>query len=246
MTTYAPRILITGKPNVGKTTIIQKVLKELPVTYGGFYTEEIREFGVRVGFRLRTTDGAEGVLAHVDSQSPHRVGKYGVEVGAFEDIAIPALDRILRQFTSGETGSSQRTCPYASRGEEEGGRFGEARIPQSIPPYDSGGNLSAYGGQKGGPSGVARLPHSAMLVVIDELGRMELFSQKFQDKVLEIFDHPLPILAVLQDSHNPFLDAIRERDGVRIIRITRKNRDEVVGEIVGRLNAHFRKQQTRA
>jgi len=239
MTIYTPRILITGKPNVGKTTIIQKVLKELPVTYGGFYTEEIRERGARVGFRLRTTDGVEGILAHVRSESPHRVGKYGVEVSSFEDIAVPALDRILRQFTSGETGSSERTFPYASRGEEKGGRFGEARIPQSIPPYDNRGE------EKGGPSGVARLPHSAMLVVIDELGRMELFSQKFQDKVLEVFDHPLPILAVLQDSHNPFLDAIRGRDDVRVIRVTRKNRDELVGEIVGRFKAHFRKQQPR-
>jgi nucleoside-triphosphatase len=169
----SPRILITGKPEVGKTTLIQKVLDKLQAPYGGFYTEEIREGGVRVGFRLRTMEGKEGIMAHVNSKSPHRVSKYGVEVSAFEDIAVPALDRAVRM----------------------------------------------------------------QLVVIDELGRMELFSRKFQDKVLEIFDHPIPILAVIQDSRNPFLDGIRGRDDVTIYRVTAENRDGLVGEILKKLES---------
>jgi nucleoside-triphosphatase len=183
---YPPRILITGKPGVGKTTIIQKVLDRLQVPYGGFYTEEIREGGARVGFRLRTTEGEEGIMAHVNSTSPQRVSKYGVEVSAFEDIAVPALDRVLQQY-----------LPPGSRGEYKGGT----------------------------------------LLVIDELGRMELFSRKFQDKVMEVFDHPIPILAVIQDSKNPFLDKIRARQDVTLIHVTHENRDRLVGEIVKRLES---------
>ena len=175
MSLSPPRILITGTPGIGKTTIIQKVLKELSVTYGGFYTEEIREQGKRVGFRLRTIDGEEGTLAHVDSNSPYRVSKYGVEVSAFEDIAIPALDRALDQ----------------------------------------------------------------QLVVIDELGRMELYSKKFQEKVQDIFQQPIPIFAVVQDRRNPFLDGIRARPDITLFRVTHGNRNALVGEITSILQEYF-------
>ena len=62
MTKIPPRILITGTPGVGKTTLVRKVVEKLAVRLGGFYTEEIREQGIRVGFRLRTMEGKEGVF----------------------------------------------------------------------------------------------------------------------------------------------------------------------------------------
>jgi nucleoside-triphosphatase len=79
------KVLITGLPGVGKTTLIIKLAEELkglqPV---GFYTEEIREAGVRKGFELQSFDGQKGLLSHVDVKSRHRVGKYGVDVSGFE------------------------------------------------------------------------------------------------------------------------------------------------------------------
>ena len=78
-------ILITGLPGCGKTTLFKRLAAELrslrPV---GFYTEEIREDGVRKGFTLRSLGGREGVLAHVDFSKGYRVGKYGVDVAGFE------------------------------------------------------------------------------------------------------------------------------------------------------------------
>jgi nucleoside-triphosphatase len=51
----------------------------------GFFTEEIREHGVRTGFRLTSLDTKQtGVLAHVDIKSPNRVGRYGVDLEGFE------------------------------------------------------------------------------------------------------------------------------------------------------------------
>jgi len=79
------KILITGLPGVGKTTLILKLAEQLrdlqPV---GFYTEEIREGGVRKGFGLQSFDGRKGLLSHVDAKSRHRVGKYGVDVSGLE------------------------------------------------------------------------------------------------------------------------------------------------------------------
>ena len=36
-------------------------------------------------------DGQEAVLAHIDIRSKHRVSRYGVDVAAFEEVALPSL-----------------------------------------------------------------------------------------------------------------------------------------------------------
>ena len=58
----------------------------------GFLTEEIREGRTRVGFRIETFAGDRDVLAHVDLTGPPRVGRYGVDLEAFERLALPALE----------------------------------------------------------------------------------------------------------------------------------------------------------
>ncbi len=54
--------LVTGKPRIGKTTLIKRVIENLPCV-GGFYTEEISRLNVRQGFKIVTMDGKEGILA---------------------------------------------------------------------------------------------------------------------------------------------------------------------------------------
>jgi len=78
-------LLITGEPGIGKTTLIMKLAEELkslkPV---GFYTGEMRVDGTRKGFRLTSLDGRRGDLAHIDCRSHLVVGKYRVNVRAFD------------------------------------------------------------------------------------------------------------------------------------------------------------------
>lgn len=80
-----PHILITGLPGVGKTTLVRKLSSRMkshsPV---GFYTEEIREKGERRGFELVSLRGERSILSHVSLHSPYRVGRYGVDLKAFE------------------------------------------------------------------------------------------------------------------------------------------------------------------
>ncbi len=87
-------ILLTGKPGVGKSTIIQKVIESLGVDRtAGFWTMEIRVRNQRVGFSIQTVDGVVGTLAHVDNDRGPRVGKYTVSIEHIDEVAIPSMER---------------------------------------------------------------------------------------------------------------------------------------------------------
>ena len=78
--------LVSGLPGIGKTTLIKKLAVSLsPYNPQGFYTEEILQDGERKGFHLRSLGGESIILAHVINDSPHKIGKYRVDIDAFED-----------------------------------------------------------------------------------------------------------------------------------------------------------------
>lgn len=154
-------MLVTGRPGIGKTSVVQAVVRDFSQVAGGFTTSEIREHGVREGFRVTTLDGKSAVFAHVDLSGRVQVGKYGVDVPAFERLALPVLqDAILRR----------------------------------------------------------------RLVVIDEIGKMELASKLFCDLVERALDSPVPVLATIMERHHPFADQIRRRADVVIFELTLENR----------------------
>ena len=139
------KVLLTGRPGCGKTTLIKRVANNLPQRAGGFYTEEIRDRGVRVGFRLVTLDGDEGVLAHVDLETPERLGKYGLDLSALETVGVSAIRDAVR---------------------------------------------------------------ARQLVVIDEIGPMEIRSAMFRDAVNEVLESEVPLLATIVERSLPFIVAI--------------------------------------
>jgi len=69
--------------------VVKRLLGRVPMT--GFFTEELREGGRRVGFQGVTLDGRSFPLAHVRTAGPLRVGPYGVELTGLESIGIDAL-----------------------------------------------------------------------------------------------------------------------------------------------------------
>jgi nucleoside-triphosphatase len=87
-----PRILLTGPPRGGKTTVVQKVVARFAGKDAGFYTREVREKGERVGFEIVTLDGQVAWLSHVSFPGPLRVGKYGVNLENLHHVGLPALE----------------------------------------------------------------------------------------------------------------------------------------------------------
>ena len=86
-------LLLTGVPGVGKTTVLRRVKDRLAGRQlRGFLTDEIRNRrGARLGFRIETLDGRTARLAGVGLRSTDRVGRYSVDVGALDAVAVPAL-----------------------------------------------------------------------------------------------------------------------------------------------------------
>lgn len=87
-------LLIVGRPGVGKTTLMVRLvhtLRHRPID--GFLTEEFRDGEVRVGFWLSPLDGRQVLLAHRRLERGSRVGPYHVNVAVLDDVAVPIVTR---------------------------------------------------------------------------------------------------------------------------------------------------------
>ena len=183
-------ILLTGRPGVGKTTVVREVLARWEAGAGGFYTEEIREQGRRTGFRLVTLDGATGILASVNISSPCCVGKYGVNLRDLEQVGVEALNRAVRQ-----PGASLLVIDEAHQSQR-----------------DSSSTTD--------------------LIVIDEIGRMELFSAVFREAVERALDSPKLVLGTVMARSHPWVDAIKARSNVSLVEVTPLNRSTLPEQIL--------------
>src|SRR5439155_1922089 len=166
------KVLLTGCPGCGKTTLIKRVVSNLARRAGGFYTEEIREGRTRAGFKIVTLDGEEAVFAHVDLKTPEHVGKYGLDLSALERIGVGAVHQALQ---------------------------------------------------------------ARRLVVIDEIGPMEIRSLIFRDAVNEALDSKVPLLATIFARPLPFTEAIKSRPDVTLIEVRPDKRERLVSELSDRI-----------
>jgi nucleoside-triphosphatase len=188
-------IILTGPPGVGKTTLITKIcaiLKEQAsqplrkVNIAGFYTSEIREGGSRVGFQVVTLDGEIGILSHVNSKSPKRIGRFGVEFAEFEKVALPQFELERLKATEGDNGALN-------------------------------------------------------ILVIDEIGKMELFSEPFKSAVRQALATPnLVILATIpikstRGAPIHFVEDIRNAPTSQVRAVNVGNRNALVQEIVDKI-----------
>ncbi len=69
------------------------------------------------------------------------------------------------------------------------------------------------------------------LIIIDEIGKMELFSDKFKEAVLRAVESGKKVLGTIMLSSNPWADALKRRGEVDLIPVTRANNERVLGEI---------------
>lgn len=86
-----------------------------------------------------------------------------------------------------------------------------------------------------GVQAVTRALTGADLVVIDEIGKMELFSLRFQAILFDVLKSPRPLLGTIMLKTHPVADSIKVLPGVRLQRLTPTNHEEVAHAILGDL-----------
>ena len=161
-------IFISGNPGIGKTTIIRKTVNLCSgLKIHGFYTSEIRENGIRKGFKINTLSGKTGILAHININSKYRVGKYGVNLKDINNYCVTEIEN----------------------------------------------------------------RENADLIVIDEIGKMEVFSEKFCDAVEDSLNSEIPVIGTISKKGGGFIGKIRCRSDVNIIEVNFHNRDKLPFEL---------------
>ncbi|XP_048865341.1 cancer-related nucleoside-triphosphatase isoform X2 [Brienomyrus brachyistius] len=178
--------VISGS-SVGKTTLVQKACEALTssgVAVEGFYTEEVREGGRRVGFDVVSVTGKRGILSRIGGSSgssagrrEHMVGQYVVDLVSFESLALPLF-------------------------------------------------------KNASPGGRA-------VFVIDEIGKMELFSQAFIRAVRQMLDSSgrptLGTIPVPKGRPLGLVEEVRGRADVKLFTVTKENRNHILQDIVAAL-----------
>ncbi|CAN1170267.1 Cancer-related nucleoside-triphosphatase homolog [Linum perenne] len=70
------------------------------------------------------------------------------------------------------------------------------------------------------------------LFIIDEVGKMELFSQSFFPAVLRLLQSNIPLLASIPLGHHiPQVERLRSHPGAQIFTLNQRNRDAVKDDI---------------
>lgn len=153
-------IFLTGAPSSGKTTVIKKVIQNLGFPANGFYTEEERLAGKRIGFLMNTIDGRKGYLAHQDIRSQFHIRRYGVSIENIEAIAVPSI-----------------------------------------------------------------IPVSRNVIILDEIGKMECFSEVFRQAAIRALDSTNIVVGTITLGGDDFILGIKTREDMEIHEVTPDNRD---------------------
>ncbi len=73
------------------------------------------------------------------------------------------------------------------------------------------------------------------IIIIDEVGPMELASELFRQTVLEILGSDAPLVGTLMQRPNPFADRVRRHPRAQVKTVTLTNRNDIPAEVVAEL-----------
>lgn len=167
------KILITGLPGCGKTTLCNRAIDSLKGVYniGGVVSTEIREGGSRKGFKIiDILTKEEGILAHINQKTGPRIGKYRVNLNDLDNVGVNAINNAIKK------------CD---------------------------------------------------VVIIDEIGPMELCSNRFIKAIKDAFDSEKSVLVTIHyRSKHPVVENIKEREDVALYKIDENNRNEMLNKII--------------
>jgi nucleoside-triphosphatase len=70
------------------------------------------------------------------------------------------------------------------------------------------------------------------IIVIDEIGPMEILSERFRDAVMQVLQNGSTVLGTIVERSTPFTDQIKALLGVVVIQVRPDNRDALLEQIV--------------
>ena len=127
---------------------------------------------------------------------------------------------------------------------------GQARLPDGQGQVATLAHISMKGAHRVGRYGVdiAALERvgvpaieaaaaSGHIVVIDEIGKMELLSAAFQRAVIEVIRHHRLLFGAIMQAPHPFADELKAQPDVLLFELTETNRDEVRSLVEAHLRA---------
>ena len=88
-----------------------------------------------------------------------------------------------------------------------------------------------------GVSALNQAANEGNLVIVDEIGKMELFSANFREAVWQVISSGKKVLGTIMFQANPWADAIKRQSQVNLVEVTRANYHRVLEEILGWLEA---------
>ena len=70
------------------------------------------------------------------------------------------------------------------------------------------------------------------LIVVDEIGKMELLSPRFREVVLQAVESGKRVLGTIMLNSHPFADEVKRHPEVKTLMVTRANHSEVLKEVL--------------
>lgn len=77
------------------------------------------------------------------------------------------------------------------------------------------------------------------LVVMDEIGSMEMMSERFRQTLLECLTSTKPVLATIRASSQPFSDQVKKLSDTQTVVLTKANYNQVKQQVRKWLDAHL-------
>jgi len=82
------------------------------------------------------------------------------------------------------------------------------------------------------------LTPSTRLVIIDEIGKMECFSERFKEYLIACLNSEKWVLATIALKGGGFIEEVKRRHDIKLFEITQRNRDALLLDILSEVKKH--------
>jgi nucleoside-triphosphatase len=167
------KILLTGLPKAGKSTILEKFKKNYKGNIAGVISHAIKaEDGSRVGFEAESMQGERRIFAHKTQIKSDNImgGKYALNVDGINNFIVPEMKKGLED--------------------------------------------------------------NNILVLLDEIGRIQSFSDLFLQTTRDLLNSQAPLLGTIVYDPEPWSLEFKEHPDVVLITVSEENRDTLTEQLL--------------